>query len=181
MVATRAREKMCAVNVPVEAVIASGPETLRSSQVGDAAESRTPSGRDTLVEQQQQLGAHVTTLTDAYDSLSENVNRMIDASNGVTRELNGTFSLIQPRGGAEAGRTGTGRTAWRVELRILSKAQGAAGDMTSTCSSHADRASPGAMLAHFETLSTTAPLSRGTNSCVTGPMSHQKRLIIAAR
>ena len=30
----------------------------------------------TLVEQQQQLGAHVTTLTDAYDSLSENVNRM---------------------------------------------------------------------------------------------------------
>ena len=37
MVATRAREKMCAVNVSVEAVIASGPETLRSSQVGDAA------------------------------------------------------------------------------------------------------------------------------------------------
>ena len=36
MVATRAREKMCAVNVSVEAVIASGPETLRSSQVGDA-------------------------------------------------------------------------------------------------------------------------------------------------
>ena len=30
MVATRAREKMCAVNVSVEAVIASGPETLRS-------------------------------------------------------------------------------------------------------------------------------------------------------
>ena len=45
----------------------------------------------TLVEQQQQLGAHVTTLTDAYDSLSENVNRMIDASNGVTRELNELF------------------------------------------------------------------------------------------
>ena len=37
VVATRAREKMCAVNVSVEAVIASGPETLRSSQVGDAA------------------------------------------------------------------------------------------------------------------------------------------------
>ena len=37
MVATRAREKMCAVNVSVEAVIASGPETRRSSQVGDAA------------------------------------------------------------------------------------------------------------------------------------------------
>ena len=36
MVATRAREKMCAVNVSVEAVIASGPETRRSSQVGDA-------------------------------------------------------------------------------------------------------------------------------------------------
>ena len=45
----------------------------------------------TLVEQQQQLGAHVTTLTDAYDSLLENVNRMIDASNGVTRELNELF------------------------------------------------------------------------------------------
>ena len=36
VVATRAREKMCAVNVSVEAVIASGPETRRSSQVGDA-------------------------------------------------------------------------------------------------------------------------------------------------
>ena len=36
MVATRAREQMCAVNVSVEAVIASGPETRRSSQVGDA-------------------------------------------------------------------------------------------------------------------------------------------------
>ena len=45
----------------------------------------------TLVEQQQQLGAHVTTLTDAYDSLSENVNRMIDASNRVTSELNELF------------------------------------------------------------------------------------------
>ena len=37
MTCARAREKMCAVNVSVEAVIASGPETLRSSQVGDAA------------------------------------------------------------------------------------------------------------------------------------------------
>ena len=37
MTCPRAREKMCAVNVSVEAVIASGPETLRSSQVGDAA------------------------------------------------------------------------------------------------------------------------------------------------
>ena len=36
VVAPRAREKMCAVNVSVEAVIASGPETRRSSQVGDA-------------------------------------------------------------------------------------------------------------------------------------------------
>ena len=44
----------------------------------------------TLVDQQQ-LGAHVTTLTDAYDSLLENVNRMIDASNRVTRELNELF------------------------------------------------------------------------------------------
>ena len=32
--------------------------------------------------------------------------------------------------------------------------------MISTCSSHADRASPGAMLAHFETLSTTATISQ---------------------
>ena len=44
MVATRAREKMCAVNVSVEAVIASGPETLRSSQVGAAA--ATAAGRE---------------------------------------------------------------------------------------------------------------------------------------
>ena len=44
VVATRAREKMCAVNVSVEAVIASGPETLRSSQVGDAA--ATAAGRE---------------------------------------------------------------------------------------------------------------------------------------
>ena len=35
MTCPRAREKMCAVNVSVEAVIASGPETLRNSQVGD--------------------------------------------------------------------------------------------------------------------------------------------------
>ena len=37
------------------------------------------------------LGVRVTTLTDAYDSLLENVNRMIDASNRVTRELNELF------------------------------------------------------------------------------------------
>ena len=42
VLATRAREKMCAVNVSVEAVIASGPETLRSSQVGDAAATAAP-------------------------------------------------------------------------------------------------------------------------------------------
>ena len=45
----------------------------------------------TLVEQQQQLGAHVTTLTTEYEGLLKNVNRMIDASNGVTRELNELF------------------------------------------------------------------------------------------
>ncbi len=38
-----------------------------------------------------ELGVRVTTLTDAYDSLLENVNRMIDASNRVTRELNELF------------------------------------------------------------------------------------------
>ena len=37
--------------------------------------------------------------------------------------------------------------------------------MISTGSSHADRASPEAMLAQFETLSTTAPLSQGTMRC----------------
>ena len=47
VVATRAREKMSAVNVSVEAVIASGPETLRSSQVGDAAATAAPAaGRE---------------------------------------------------------------------------------------------------------------------------------------
>ena len=38
-------------------------------------------------------------------------------------------------------------------------------DETSACSSHADRASPGALLAHFERLSTTAPLNQGTMRC----------------
>ena len=38
-----------------------------------------------------ELGVRVTTLTDAYDSLLENVNRMIDASNRVTKELNELF------------------------------------------------------------------------------------------
>ena len=47
MTCPRAREKMCAVNVSVEAVIASGPETLRNSQVGDAAATaaRRPAAR----------------------------------------------------------------------------------------------------------------------------------------
>ena len=51
-----------------------------------------------------------------------------------------------------------------IESRIF-KAEYAAAARTSACSSHADRASPGAMLAHFETLSTTAPLSQGTMRC----------------
>ena len=38
-----------------------------------------------------ELGARVTTLTDAYDSLLKNVNRMIEASNRVTRELSEFF------------------------------------------------------------------------------------------
>ena len=47
MTCERAREKMCAVNVSVEAVIASGPETLRSSQVGDAvATAAAAAGRE---------------------------------------------------------------------------------------------------------------------------------------
>ena len=50
-------------------------------------------------------------------------------------------------------------------MRVLSRAAGAAGGMTSTGSAHADRASPGAMLAHFETLGTTAPLSQATMRC----------------
>ena len=41
----------------------------------------------TLVEQQQHMGAHVTTLTTEYEGLLKNVNRMIDASNSVTSEL----------------------------------------------------------------------------------------------
>ena len=45
----------------------------------------------TLVEQQQQMGAHVTTLTTEYEGLLKNVNRMIDASNSVTSELEELF------------------------------------------------------------------------------------------
>ena len=65
MVATRARETMCAVNVSVEAVIASGPETLRSSQVGDAAATAAPAaGREArAVAMAATLGA-----TDPFES-----------------------------------------------------------------------------------------------------------------
>ena len=45
----------------------------------------------TLVEQQQHMGAHVTTLTTEYEGLLKNVNRMIDASNSVTSELEELF------------------------------------------------------------------------------------------
>ena len=38
-----------------------------------------------------ELGVRVATLTDAYDSLLKNVNRMIDASNSVTSELEELF------------------------------------------------------------------------------------------
>ena len=38
------------------------------------------------------MGAHVTTLTTEYEGLLQNVNRMIDASNSVTSELE---TLIQ--------------------------------------------------------------------------------------
>ena len=93
----------------------------------------------TLVEQQQQLGAHVTTLTDAYDSLLENVNRMIDASNSVTRELERTFVDDPLQRLSRSGRMGTGQTAWRVSLRAVSKTEYAATAMTSTCSSHSSR------------------------------------------
>ena len=50
----------------------------------------------TLVEQQQQLGAHVTTLTDAYDSLSENVNRMIDLGREASDALRASWPATRP-------------------------------------------------------------------------------------
>ena len=56
-------------------------------QVRQSAEQYTQEQKK-HVEWIGELGVRVTTLTDAYDSLLENVNRMIDASNSVTRELN---------------------------------------------------------------------------------------------
>ena len=95
MVATRAREKMCAVNVPVEAVIASGPETLRSSQVGDAAESAHRVG-------EYARGATTTTgrtchdldrrLRLAFGERQQNDRRLQRCYEGIER----TFSLIHP-------------------------------------------------------------------------------------
>ena len=34
------------------------------------------------------MGAHVTTLTNAYEALLKNVNAMIDISNTLTRDIN---------------------------------------------------------------------------------------------
>ena len=76
-----------------------------------------------------ELGVRVTTLTDAYDSLFENVDRMIEASNRVTRELNELLRRSTPRL-SRSGRTGTGRTAWRVSLRAVSKTECAAWILT---------------------------------------------------
>ena len=52
MTCPRAREKMCAVNVSVEAVIASGPETLRNSQVGDHVNSVSTCSRPSVFRHQ---------------------------------------------------------------------------------------------------------------------------------
>ena len=73
MVATRAREKMCAVNVSVEAVIASGPESLRSSQVGDAAATAAPAaGREArAVAMAVTLGATGKPVCESHDSTGE--------------------------------------------------------------------------------------------------------------
>ena len=45
---------------------------------------------ETLTGNMQQLGAHVTTLTNAYEDLLKNVNEM-DVSNAVVRDLNELF------------------------------------------------------------------------------------------
>ena len=70
---------MCAVNVSVEAVIASGPETLRSSQVGDAAATAAPAaGREArAVAMAATLGA-----TDPFESSASSVNST-SASSGL--------------------------------------------------------------------------------------------------
>ena len=43
---------------------------------------------ETLTGNMQQLGAHVTILTDAYEELLKNVNKMINVSNAVVRDMN---------------------------------------------------------------------------------------------
>ena len=50
-------------------------------RVGEYARGATTR---TLMEQQQHMGAHVTTLTTEYEGLLKNVNRMIDASNSAS-------------------------------------------------------------------------------------------------
>ena len=76
--AVRAGRELGQAGAAVGRAIRAGAESAH--RVGEYARGATTT-----------TGAHVTTLTDAYDSLSENVNRMIDASNGVTRELNELF------------------------------------------------------------------------------------------
>ena len=41
----------------------------------------------TLVKQQQQMGAHVTTLTNEYETLLKSVHAMIDVSDRLTRDI----------------------------------------------------------------------------------------------
>ena len=43
------------------------------------------------MEQHQQLGAHVTILTNEYEALLKSVNTMIDVSNTVVRDMNELF------------------------------------------------------------------------------------------
>ena len=50
----------------------------------------------TLVEQQQQLGAHVTTLTTEYEGLLKNVNRMIRRLQQCYERVGNTYSMIHP-------------------------------------------------------------------------------------
>ena len=43
---------------------------------------------ETLTGNMQQLGVHVTILTNAYEDLLKNVNKMINVSNAVVRDMN---------------------------------------------------------------------------------------------
>ena len=43
---------------------------------------------EALTENMQQLGSHVTILTNAYEELLKNVNEMINVSNAVARDMN---------------------------------------------------------------------------------------------